>query len=89
MTQDPTINIDMPDASCFHFAETAGMIEYLRDMGDSVTEGQPIARIWPADRTGVAPQICTAGRSGILAARHVPGLVKMGDFVGLVAVVLD
>ncbi|UWR10001.1 N(2)-acetyl-L-2,4-diaminobutanoate deacetylase DoeB [Sulfitobacter mediterraneus] len=89
MSQAPSVNIDMPDASCFHFAQNAGMIEYLADLGDPVTKGQPIARIWPADRTGVAPQICTAGRSGILAARHVPGLVKMGDFVGLVAVVLD
>lgn len=81
-----TVQLDMPDESCFQFAMDAGLIEYLVDLGDLVTEGQPIARIWPADRTGVAPVACLARRDGILAARHVPGLVKIGDFVGLVAV---
>ena len=65
-----------------------GLIEYLVDLGDAVAEGQPIARIWPSDRTGVAPVFCTARRDGILAARHVPGLVKIGDFVGLIATVV-
>lgn len=81
-----TVQLDMPDENCFQFAMDAGLIEYLVDLGDLVTEGQPIARIWPADRTGVAPVACLARRDGILAARHVPGLVKIGDFVGLVAV---
>lgn len=81
-----TVQLDMPDETCFQFAMNAGLIEYLVDLGDTVAEGQPIARIWPADRTGVAPVSCLARRDGILAARHVPGLVKLGDFVGLVAV---
>ncbi|QFT57712.1 Succinylglutamate desuccinylase / Aspartoacylase family protein [Sulfitobacter sp. THAF37] len=81
-----TVQLDMPDETCFQFAMNAGLIEYLVDLGNTVAEGQPIARIWPADRTGVAPIPCLARRDGILAARHVPGLVKMGDFVGLVAV---
>ncbi|APE44589.1 N-alpha-acetyl diaminobutyric acid deacetylase DoeB [Sulfitobacter alexandrii] len=81
-----TVQLDMPDETCFQFAMNAGLIEYQVDLGDTVEKGQPIARIWPADRTGVAPTPCLARRDGILAARHVPGLVKMGDFVGLVAV---
>lgn len=84
----PSVQIDMPDERCFQFAMHGGLIEYLVDLGDAVAEGQPIARIWPSDRTGVAPVFCTARRDGILAARHVPGLVKIGDFVGLIATVV-
>ncbi|SOH95274.1 N-alpha-acetyl-L-2,4-diaminobutyrate deacetylase [Monaibacterium marinum] len=85
---DPTIQLDMPDDRCFVFAETAGLVEYLVDMGDTVAKGQAIARIWRADRTGEAPHVCYAGLDGILTARHSPGLIKVGDFVGLVAVVV-
>ncbi len=83
-----TVQLDMPDARCFVFCEAAGLVEYLVDLGDSVTEGQTLARIWPADRTGVAPTLCFATRDGVLTARHVPGLIKMGDFVALIAVPL-
>lgn len=85
----PTQMLDMPDDSCFTFAQTAGLVEYIVELGDSVTQGQPIARIWPADRTGIAPVEIPASRSGVFTARHVPGLVKMGDFVSLIAVKTD
>jgi N-alpha-acetyl-L-2,4-diaminobutyrate deacetylase len=81
-----SVQLDMPDDRCFVFSEVSGMIEYLVGMGDAVAEGQPIAQIWPVDRTGGAPVPCHAARDGILTARHVPGLIKVGDFVGLVAV---
>lgn len=83
-----TIQLDMPDESCFVFAEKAGLVEYLVDLGDKVETGQPIARVWASDRTGTQPETLTAKRDGILTARHVPGLIKIGDFVGLVAVPL-
>ena len=85
MSLAPTRQLDMPDESCFLFCEQAGLIEYLVELGDPVAMGQPVARIWPADRTGVAPAECCALRAGILTARHVPGLVKMGDFISLIA----
>ncbi|SEK42017.1 N-alpha-acetyl-L-2,4-diaminobutyrate deacetylase [Pacificibacter marinus] len=81
-----TVQLDMPDEDCFQFSMDAGLIEYLVDLGDTVQKNQMIARIWPSDRTGCDPVSCVAKRAGILAARHVPGLVKMGDFIGLVAV---
>jgi N-alpha-acetyl-L-2,4-diaminobutyrate deacetylase len=83
-----TIQLDMPDENCFVFAEKAGLVEYLVDLGDKVESGQPIARVWASDRTGTQPETLTAKRDGILTARHVPGLIKIGDFVGLVAVPL-
>ncbi len=83
-----TVQLDMPDARCFVFCEVAGLVEYLVELGEHVGEGEPIARVWPSDRMGVQPIECRASRSGILAARHVPGLIKLGDFVGLIAVEL-
>lgn len=81
-----SIQLDMPDARCFVFSEVAGLAEYLVELGDTVAENQPIARVWPSDRTGQEPVECYASRGGILTARHVPGLIKVGDFVGLIAV---
>ena len=86
LTIDDSIQLDMPDEQCFVFSEVAGLIEYLIELGDPVTKHQPIARVWPTDRTGVMPIECFARRDGILTARHIPGLIKVGDFVGLVAV---
>lgn len=81
-----TIQLDMPDETCFVFAETAGLVEYLCNLGDDVTAGQVIAKIWASDRTGREPTLCKARRAGVFAARHTPGLIKVGDFAGLVAV---
>ncbi len=80
-----SMQLDMPDEQCFVFSQTAGLVEYMVDLGAVVAEGDLIARIWPSDRTGVAPSPCYAHRAGILTGRHVPGLIKMGDFVALVA----
>lgn len=81
-----SVQLDMPDANCFVFAEHAGLVEYTVDLGDPVQTGDVIARIWPSDRTGVLPIDCIAKMDGILTARHVPGLIKVGDFAGLIAV---
>ncbi|WP_099824419.1 N(2)-acetyl-L-2,4-diaminobutanoate deacetylase DoeB [Oceaniglobus indicus] len=82
----PSVTLDMPDGRCFVFSEHAGLLEPLVDLGASVEAGQPIARLWPADRSGAAPRQLAAGLSGILTARHFPGLVGMGDCVAVVAV---
>ena len=86
LQKKPTVELDMPDARCFMFAECPGLIEYLVDLGEPVVQGQPLARIWAADRTGVPSQVCQATRDGIFTARHIPGLIKMGDFISLIAV---
>ncbi len=82
----PTQWLDMPDADCFTFAEDAGLIQFLADLGDRVEAGQPIARIWPTGRTGLAPRELCTSRAGLFTARHFPGLVKPGDCVAVVAV---
>lgn len=81
--------LDMPDGNCFSFAEDGGLIEPLYDLGDRVTSGAAVARIYPVGRTGAAPQEVRAKMDGILAARHFPGLVKPGDCVSVLAAIVD
>jgi N-alpha-acetyl-L-2,4-diaminobutyrate deacetylase len=78
--------LDMPSSDCFSFAEDDGMIETMVDLSEPVEEGAVLARIHSTGRTGVAPQEVRAKMSGILAARHFPGLVKAGDCAAVVAV---
>lgn len=77
--------LDMPDDDCFHFATRDGLLHPLADLGDQVRRGQPIAQIWPSDRTGIAPARITANRDGLVAARHFPGLVQSGDCLAVIA----
>jgi N-alpha-acetyl-L-2,4-diaminobutyrate deacetylase len=84
----PSIMLDMPDGDCFVFSNDAGLFEPLVDLGDTVTKGQPVARIWSADRTGLPPVTYTAHRAGLVTARHFPGLIQMGDCMTVVADVL-
>ncbi|MFI0844222.1 N(2)-acetyl-L-2,4-diaminobutanoate deacetylase DoeB [Mesorhizobium sp. IMUNJ 23232] len=85
----PTRWLDMPSGDCFCFAEDDGMIETMVDLGEPVAAGQLIARIHPVLRTGVAPQEIRAKMSGLLVARHFPGLVKSGDCASVIAVVIE
>ncbi|WP_027168437.1 N(2)-acetyl-L-2,4-diaminobutanoate deacetylase DoeB [Mesorhizobium sp. WSM3224] len=78
--------LDMPSGDCFAFAEDDGMIETMVDLGEPVVDGQVVARIHPVGRTGQAPQEIRARMSGLLAARHFPGLVKAGDCVSVLGV---
>ena len=84
-----SIMLDMPDQRCFVASERAGMLEPLVDLGGEVRTGQPLARIWRTDRTGAAPALCHARLDGILTARHVPGLVQLGDCIAVVAQVVE
>lgn len=89
LDEQPTQWLDMPDDNCFTFAEDSGLIQFLADLGDQIEKDQPIARIFPVARTGIAPVTLRARRSGLFTARHFPGLVKPGDCVAVIAVEID
>jgi N2-acetyl-L-2,4-diaminobutanoate deacetylase len=84
-----SVMLDMPDADCFVFSDRDGLIEPVVDLGEPVEKGDVLARVWPTDRTGERPYEYHAPRSGILAARHFPGLVKSGDCMAVVAIVMS
>ncbi|MFQ5974550.1 MAG: succinylglutamate desuccinylase/aspartoacylase family protein, partial [Alphaproteobacteria bacterium] len=56
------------------------------DLGAEVEKGEPIARVHDVERTGQPPTEYPARRSGILAGRHFPGLVRPGDTLAVIAV---
>jgi N-alpha-acetyl-L-2,4-diaminobutyrate deacetylase len=87
--QGPSIDLDMPDSDCYLFSEHDGLIEPVVDLGETVEKGQVVARVWPVEHTGRDPLEYCARRSGLMTARHFPGLVKPGDCLCVVAVVRE
>src|SRR5690606_17231275 len=57
--------LDMPDGDCFSFSEDDGLIEFLVDLGEPVTAGSIVARIYPTGKTGVMVQEIAAKREGL------------------------
>lgn len=86
---EPTVQLEIPDSDCFTFADQDGLIEPMIDLGEPVKKGQLLARIWPKDRVGSIPHDYVSKYDGILAGRHFPGLVKLGDCIAVVALERD
>ncbi|MNJ08655.1 Succinylglutamate desuccinylase / Aspartoacylase family protein [compost metagenome] len=84
-----SIMLDMPGDDCFVASEHDGLLEMCRDLGERVEQGEVIARIHDIKRSGATPVEYRARRSGLLAARHFPGLVQCGDTLAVVAEVLQ
>jgi N-alpha-acetyl-L-2,4-diaminobutyrate deacetylase len=79
----------MPGDDSYVISTSEGLIEMCRDLGEEVEADQPVARIYPADRTGTEPLVYRARMSGLLVARHFPGLIKTGDCLAVIAVRQD
>ena len=87
--QQPSIQLDMPDARCFVSSEHSGMLEFMVDLGQQVAEGDLIARIYDIERSGWRPVEYRANRDGLVAGRHFPGLVQSGDTLAVIAETLN
>lgn len=83
-----SIALDIPYADCYLTCEHEGLLEMCVDLGDKVKAGDLIARVHNIHRTGVAASEYRAHREGILAGRHFPGLVQIGDSLALIAVLV-
>jgi N2-acetyl-L-2,4-diaminobutanoate deacetylase len=81
----PSTRLEMTDRDCFSFSEGAGLVEFLLDLGEQVKKGDVLLRVYPTERTGLAPTEYRARRDGLLAARHFPGLCTAGDCLAVVA----
>ncbi len=89
IAETDSVSIDTTQGECFHFSPCDGMLEMRVDLGEKITQGDEIARIWALDHTGFAPDIIKSTHTGILAARHFPGLIKTGDCLAVVASVVE
>lgn len=77
--------LDMDDERCFHIVEEGGLVEPCVALGEMVRAGDCLARIHPIGRTGQAIREQRATIDGLFAARHVPGLIKEGDCLAVIA----
>lgn len=73
------------DQDSYVFAEHNGLLEPCVALGETIQSAQLIARIYSIERTDQKPQSYYAPRGGIVMARHVPSLIKMGDCLQVIA----
>jgi N-alpha-acetyl-L-2,4-diaminobutyrate deacetylase len=81
----PTVRLAMPGDDAYVISTSDGVIEMCRDLGEEVAADEVVARIYATDRTGTGPVAYRARTSGLLAARHFPGLIKAGDCLAVIA----
>jgi N-alpha-acetyl-L-2,4-diaminobutyrate deacetylase len=81
-----SVFLDMPGDDCFVFSEADGLVEITVELGAAVRKGEVVARIHPVNRTGAPPLEYCAALTGMLMARHFPGLIQTGDCVAVIAV---
>jgi N2-acetyl-L-2,4-diaminobutanoate deacetylase len=86
MEMEPTLRLAMPGEEAYVISASEGVIEMCRDLGEEVEAGQPVARVYPPDRTGAEPVVYRARMRGLLVGRHFPGLIKTGDCLAVIAV---
>ena len=81
----PSIKLDMEQDGAYVFAEHNGLLEPCVGLGDEVREGDLIARLYSAERTGSKPVNYLASSDGMIVGRHFPSLIKIGDFMNVIA----
>lgn len=81
----PSRMLDMTGEGCFITATERGLLEPCVDLGEPVAKGDVVARLWSIDHPSREPQVYRAETSGLLAARHFPSLVGVGDCIAVIA----
>ncbi len=80
-----SIKLDMQQENAYVFSEHNGLLEPCVSLGDPVRDGDLIARVYTTERTGSKPVEYRAASDGIIMGRHFPSLVKIGDFMNVIA----
>jgi N-alpha-acetyl-L-2,4-diaminobutyrate deacetylase len=75
----PSRALDLSDPEGFHFARHRGLFHPKVSLGDTVERHQTLAHIYDPENLETLPKPIHAARPGLIAARHVPGLIKPGD----------
>ncbi len=85
----PTQFLDVPLEGAYITSESDGLIEWVVALGDPISVGQVIARVHDPVHLGTPPRDYHATIDGILAMRHFPGLIRLGDSIAMQGVVVD
>ena len=59
------------------------------DLVAKINAGDILAVIHDTDRTGTAPVECRSKVDGIFMGRHFPCLIRPGDFLAVIATIVD
>jgi N-alpha-acetyl-L-2,4-diaminobutyrate deacetylase len=81
----PSRVLSQDDDRCFHVTNHGGLVDFNVTLGQTVAEGDLIARLWDGQHTGVPPREIRAQMGGIMIARHHPGLTQPGDCLAVLA----
>ncbi len=84
-TPAPSAVLDIPEEGAYVVSTSEGLLEWLVDLGEEITDGQPIARVYSTVLMGSPAEDILATMDGVLAMRHFPGKVKMGDAIAMQA----
>lgn len=82
---EANIKLDMQQDNAYVFSQHNGLLEPCVDLGDSVSSGDLLARVYSTERSGAEPVEYHAKSDGIIMGRHFPSLVKIGDFMNVIA----
>ena len=87
LTGDPnestSATLEIPEDDAYLICDDEGLLDWLVELGDPIVAGQPVARIYNTVKLGTEPIDVNATVTGVLAMRHFPGLVKMGDAIAM------
>ena len=79
----PSQILDIPLDGAYLTSHHDGLVEWLVTLGDPIRAGQIIAKVHDLVHIGTEPTNYRATIDGILAMRHFPGLIKLGDCLGM------
>ncbi len=80
----PSRLMQTPEGS-FIASNDEGIYEILADPGTEVRAGDPIGQVHAFEEAGRPPVIYRAPIDGLVYCRHVPGLIRRGDCVAVIA----
>ena len=78
--------IAFPESDAYIISESDGLIEWCVELGAQIRAGDLLARVHDPVNISKRPVEYRASLDGLLAMRHYPGLVKMGDAIAMQAV---
>jgi N-alpha-acetyl-L-2,4-diaminobutyrate deacetylase len=84
----PTVSLNMPDDRSFVCCEHRGLVEPIVALGDTVKEGDLLAKIHNIDRTNTEPHEYFAKRDGMVITKHALSIVNMGDNLFVIAEII-
>ena len=85
LSETPMVHLDMQQDNAYVFSQHNGLLEPCVILGDSVEKGDLISRVYSTEHSGTPPVEYYAASDGIIMGRHYPSLIKIGDFMNVIA----